>query len=101
MASMNDETFRTGAQLFAEWGCKTRDQKLERACAALMEQLNELHSGHHGHNLLDRLSNQSVTCSCADAYRMGYEALKGTPLEMEIKRRAKGGGTEAHLGRDW
>lgn len=83
----NNETFKTGAQLLAEWGCKTHDQKLERACAALMEQLNQIHQSHHGQNLFEHLEARYVDCSCADAYRMGFEALKGGPLELEIRRR--------------
>lgn len=83
----NDDVFKTGAQLLAEWGALTPVQKLERACAALMEQLNELHCAQHGQNLFEQLESSELACSCADAYRMGFEALKGGPLEGEIRRR--------------
>ena len=72
----NDDLFRTGAQLLAEWGCTTREQKLERACMALMAALNDLHQARHGQNLKERIADESVACSCADAYRIGDEALK-------------------------
>jgi hypothetical protein len=83
----NGNTFRTGAQLLSEWGCKSREQRLERACAALMEQLNEIHKNHHGQNLFEHLTAHYVDCSCADASRMGFEAIKGSPLEVEIRQR--------------
>ena len=70
----NDEIFRSGAQLLAEWGCQSREQKLERACMALMEQLNEAHKEC---DLAEHLTDEAVACSCADAYRMGHEALNG------------------------
>lgn len=73
----NDDTFRSGVQLLAAWGCKTREEKLERAVVALMEQLNELHKGAHGQDLRAELVNEAVFCSCADAYRMGHEAING------------------------
>lgn len=87
MTQDNEDTFKTGAQLFAEWGCKTHEQKLERACAALMEQVNQLHREFHDKDLFEHLNVQYVDCSCADAYRMGFEALKDTPLGHEIARR--------------
>jgi hypothetical protein len=70
----NDDTFRSGAQLLAAWGCKTREERLERACMALMEQINQLH---RGQDLAAEIANQAVSCSCADAYRMGHEAING------------------------
>lgn len=73
----NDEMFQTGAQLLAAWGCRTREQKLERACMALMEELNSLHIERKDIDLAAHLTNQNVSCSCADAYRMGHEALHG------------------------
>jgi transposase-like protein len=72
----NDDTFRSGAQLLAEWGCKTREKKLKRACMALMEQLNGLHVKYENQDLGAHLSDENIACSCADAYRMGHEALK-------------------------
>ena len=72
----NDDIFRTGAQLLSQWGCTTREQKLERAVMALMSNLNDLHRSIHGQDLKVRIADETVTCSCADAYRMGDEALK-------------------------
>ena len=86
----NDDFFRSGAQLLAEWGCKSHEQKLERACAALMDGLNDLHKQHKNCDLAEHLSDESTSCSCADAYRMGHEALKGTPIGLELARKANG-----------
>jgi hypothetical protein len=72
----NDDDFQTGAQLLAAWDCKTREQKLERACMALMENLNELHAEHKKVDLSKHMGDQEISCSCADAYRMGHEALR-------------------------
>lgn len=72
-ANDDDEDVRSGAQLLHEWGCVTREQKLERACLALMAALNDIHIEHKGQDLTD----PSHFCSCADAYKMGHEALKG------------------------
>lgn len=68
--------YLTGAEILANWNCKTREDKLERACKALMEQLESLHLSHESQSLKDNLTNPTVFCSCADAYRMGHEALK-------------------------
>lgn len=68
-----DESYVTGAERLAAWGCETREQKLERACMALMEQLNMLHVEHKD---VDLSEDEDATCSCADAWRMGAEALK-------------------------
>lgn len=73
----NDRDFRTGAQLLAEWGCQTREQKLERACMALLEQINQLHIERQECDLSEHLYDETVVCSCADAYRMGRQALNG------------------------
>lgn len=75
----NDGTYRSGAQLLSEWGCKTREAKLARACAALMEQLNQKHKDHDDLDLSKHLTDEGISCSCADAYRMGYEALNAPP----------------------
>jgi hypothetical protein len=75
-AGQMPEDFKTGEQLLSEWECKTREAKLERAVLALMEQLNSLHAEHKASDLE---SDNSLTCSCADAYRMGKEALKTAP----------------------
>jgi hypothetical protein len=80
----NDDTFQSGAQLLARWGCKHHDQKLERACASLMVALNELHRQHKHQDLKEHLTNEAICCSCADAYRMGAEALQATPLGREL-----------------
>ena len=73
----NDDDFQTGAQLLTAWDCKTREQKLERACIALMETVNELHTEHKNIDLAEHLTDENISCSCADAYRMGKEALNG------------------------
>jgi len=75
---MNDDTanYRTGATLLAQWNCNTREQKLERACKALMESLERFHEEYEGQSLAENLENEEIYCSCADAYRMGHEALK-------------------------
>lgn len=67
---------KTGAQLLEEWKCNTREEKLERAVMALMENLETNHQAATGQSLADNLNNDDVFCSCADAYRMGHEALK-------------------------
>lgn len=64
----------TGASLLAAWGCKSRKAKMERAILALMDQLDMLHFETHRTELSKGLAKQ--TCSCADAYKMGKEALK-------------------------
>ena len=75
---MNDNTadYISGAALLASWGCITREQKLEQAVKSLMAVLNEKHIEEHGQCLLEHLSDPDVFCSCAEAYRMGHEALK-------------------------
>lgn len=73
---MTEREYKTGAELLDACGCQTREKKLEQACKALMEQLNGLHICEHKQDLSKLLTDQTVTCSCADAYRMGEEALK-------------------------
>lgn len=75
VANDDDEGIRSGAQLLAEWGCKTREQMLERACMALMATLNELHIEHKGQDLRDH----EHYCGCADAFKMGATALGASP----------------------
>ncbi len=70
----NDKEFMTGAELLSS--CHTREQKLERACRALMEQLNQLHIDYKGQDLSEAIDDPNIFCSCADSYRMGHEALK-------------------------
>lgn len=68
--------FQSGAELLAAWGLTTREAKLERAVLALMGELDELHQAQHRQSLADNLANTEMFCGCADAYRMGAEALK-------------------------
>lgn len=72
----NDDDYRTGQQLLAEWNCETREAKLERAVIALLATVEELHEEYKNQSLKDNLTDPEVYCSCADAYRMGMEALK-------------------------
>ena len=72
--------FRSGEQLLRQWGCRTNEDRLHFACSALMNQLDQLHMEKHGQSLKNNLNNEEVFCSCADAYRMGHEALKGSNL---------------------
>lgn len=74
-ANSNEEDFQTGAQLLAAWGCDTREQKLERACLALMHSLNLLHRQYMDRDLRDHINDPITMCSCADAFRMGAAAL--------------------------
>lgn len=76
MPQDNDPMYHNGEQLLAAFGCKTREEKLECAVIALMRELNDAHIYHHGESLEDNLTTTSQFCSCADAYRMGHEALK-------------------------
>lgn len=76
MSQDNSEEYRSGAALLAEWQCKTKEQKLERACLALMAALEELHVNYEEQSLEQNLDNHDVFCSCSDAYRMGKEALR-------------------------
>ena len=41
-----------------------------------MQHLNNLHVQLHSQNLKHHLDDPEIFCSCADAYRMGHEALK-------------------------
>lgn len=77
---MNDneleKEYMTGAELFAAFPeLVTREQKLERACEALMQELESLHVEHKEQSLAENIDNPKVYCSCADAYRMGHTAL--------------------------
>lgn len=96
----NDREFRTGAQLLAEWHCVSREGRLERAVIALMHTLNDLHAGHQNLDLAEHVNNPNVFCGCADAYRMGAEALK------RIERSTAGAGgarseIERHHAEEW
>jgi hypothetical protein len=68
--------YKTGKELLDSWGCKTKEEKLTRACIALMSNLNDLHIESKSQDLEEALEDESIFCSCADAYRMGKEALK-------------------------
>jgi hypothetical protein len=70
-------SFKTGAELLAAFDLHTREQKLEQSVRALMQELELIHSIYHNQSLQDTIDNPLVFCSCADAYRMGHEALKG------------------------
>jgi hypothetical protein len=83
MSNDNSQEYQSGATLLASWNCRTKEEKFQRAVMALMEQLNELHLDIHGQDLEMNLENEEVLCSCADAYRMGHEALKHEALKGE------------------
>lgn len=68
--------YLTGAELLAGFGCNTREAKLEQAVKALMSELNDLHIECKAQSLWDNIDNPEIFCTCADAYRMGHEALK-------------------------
>lgn len=68
--------YLTGMQLLTQFGCVTREEKLEQAVLALMDQINDLHIECKGQSLADNVENKDVYCSCVDAYRMGVEALR-------------------------
>lgn len=76
MSNDKSREYQSGGALLAQWGCLSREQKLERACRALMQELNSTHIDYHGQDLSRTLEDKDVFCSCADAYRMGHEALK-------------------------
>lgn len=67
--------YKSGAELLAAFP-KSREQKLEIACRALMKALDEIHTECKDQSLADNLTNTEIFCGCADAYRMGHEALK-------------------------
>lgn len=75
---MNDNSllFCTGEQLLSAWGCNSREERLERSCMALMEQLDHVHNDSGNGSLKASLENQHVYCSCMDACRMGHASLK-------------------------
>ena len=68
--------YLSGKELLSSFNCTTREQKLELAIKALMKIMNNLHIECKGQDLSQNLGNHDISCSCADAYRMGYEALK-------------------------
>lgn len=76
---MNDNNefreYMSGGELLAAFKLTTREQKLEQAVKALMEELDRSHVEHKNQSLADNIDNQDVFCSCADAYRMGHTAL--------------------------
>jgi hypothetical protein len=76
MTQDNSEQYRSGAALLAAFGADTRERKLEQAVKSLMSQLEELHVDCHHQSLGENIDNEEIFCGCADAYRMGHEALK-------------------------
>lgn len=76
MTQDNSNEFQSGAALLAAFGDTTREQKLKRACIALMSALEDLHVQYEDQSLSENIDNEDIFCGCADAYRMGKEALK-------------------------
>lgn len=72
----NSDEYQSGAALLASWKCTTREQKLEQACKALMQEIENLHCVHKKQSLIANLTNPNIFCGCADAYRMGCEAIQ-------------------------
>ncbi len=72
-------TYMDGEELLSQFNLTTREQRLEQAVKALMDQLDSLHTTHESQSLADNLTNPEVFCSCVDAYRMGYAALSPAP----------------------
>lgn len=76
---MNDNTendYKSGEELLAAFNCITREEKLTQAVKALMTEIERLHVEHKEQSLVENLTNTKIYCSCADAYRMGHEALQ-------------------------
>lgn len=72
----NSNEYQSGAALLAAHGCTTREEKLTVACRALMQELENLHVEYEDQSLADSVDDRDVFCGCADAYRMGREALR-------------------------
>ncbi len=68
--------YKSGDDLLAAFELTTREQRLEQAVKAIMQELERLHKEHLRQSLKNNITNERVFCSCADAYRMGHEALK-------------------------
>lgn len=75
MTDREDYDYLTGAELLAAFNLTTKEQKLEQACKALMQELESIHHECKAQSLADNIDNPEVFCSCADAYRMGHTAL--------------------------
>ncbi len=75
-------TYMDGEELLGQFNLITREQRLEQAVKALMEQLDNLHKIHQIQSLANNLTNPKVFCSCADAYRMGHAALSPEPANL-------------------
>jgi len=71
-----------GEELLSQFNLITREQRLERAVKALMHEVNSLHKTHQMQSLADNLTNPKISCSCADAYRMGHAALSLEPANL-------------------
>lgn len=52
--------YKTGAELLADFNCRTREQKLEHAVKAMLIELNMLHVEFHNQDLEDGLTDQSL-----------------------------------------
>ncbi len=68
--------YKSGDDLLAAFDLTTREQRLEQAVKAMMQELERLHREHLRQSLRNNVNNKHVFCSCADAYRMGYAALR-------------------------
>mgnify|MGYP000890613416 CR=1 FL=1 len=71
-------SYKSGDDLLRAFNPQSREAKLEQAIRALMAELESLHCKYLHQSLHDNLDNPDVFCSCADAYRMGHAALKGS-----------------------
>ena len=72
-------TYMDGEELLGQFNLTTREQRLEQAVKALMQNIERLHLECQEQSLADNLTNPEVFCSCVDAYRMGYAALSPAP----------------------
>jgi len=75
--------YMTGEELLAAWNLTTREQRLEQAVKALVQEIESLHREYKKQSLADNLTNPEVFCSCADAYRMGQAALSPEPANLQ------------------
>lgn len=75
MTDYKEQEYMTGAELLTAFNLTSREQKLEQAVKALMQELDNLHCEHKNQSLADGIDNTEMFCSCADAYRIGHAAL--------------------------
>jgi hypothetical protein len=52
MDDAEERIYRNGTELLAAWNCDSRESKLERACLALLQAIEELHVRHEQQSLL-------------------------------------------------